>query len=804
MPYVKKLVMQGFKSFARKTEIPFENSMNVIVGPNGSGKSNIADALCFVLGRLSIKSIRAAKAANLLFSGNKMYKASNEAFVELIFDNADKIFSLDSQEVSIKRVVRRNGLSVYKINNEVKTRQELLELLGQAGIDPNGFNIVLQGEIATLVKSHPEERRKIIEEVAGISIYESRKEKSLRELEKTDNSLKEVSTVLKEKSNYLKNLDKDRQDALDYKKMEETIKRCKATIVDKNLKEKLREIAVIKNEIEKNEKEIGKVKEKSNSKTAEIENLQKKLAEINKTIQTSTGDEQGELHREISDLKAAVAGNDVRNQNFENRIFQNKEKERELKEKILLAEKEINQMQSSEPKIKEQQEKLKEYQSSFDNLETQRRKFYMIKSDLSTLENKRQEKEKKIIGMNKEMELIERSISVMAEEIKHAKSNEKAEQLERETKSSIKNIEEELINSKKKILELEKRNAVLEEEKNREERLIRDIVKMDVCPLCRNEITQEHIRQVLGRANERIKGFTEKLKLNLEEKAGLEGKIEEIEGKSNELKDKLREIEIEIIKLRSANEKKENLKVILKNKSEDESELRFIEEKIKNTRKIFETLKGIEEKYDDARLKLSEVSSMDIDVGTEISMKRREIERMKTELKASTRDNEDSDAELKKLREALEEENKVLLKKEKEEMELYDKFQRLYNERNGIQDTQKAIETEIIGFQHVIKGFEEKINYLKINKAQADAQIDSLKTEFNEFGNIELISAPLEQLREKLQILQIKLGQMGSINMRALEVYDQVKEQVSLIEGKVAKINEEKEKILKIIEDIDK
>ena len=88
--------MHGFKSFARKTEIPLENAMNVIVGPNGSGKSNVTDALCFVLGRLSIKSIRAAKAANLLFSGNKTYKGSMEASVELVFDNQDKTFTVDS------------------------------------------------------------------------------------------------------------------------------------------------------------------------------------------------------------------------------------------------------------------------------------------------------------------------------------------------------------------------------------------------------------------------------------------------------------------------------------------------------------------------------------------------------------------------------------------------------------------------------------------------------------------------------------------------------------------------------------
>src|SRR3990167_10706036 len=147
MAYVKRMVMQGFKSFAKKTEVHFDTGINVILGPNGSGKSNISDALCFVLGRLSIKSIRAKKAANLIFMGTKAASPSKEAIVEIVFSNDDKTFTIDSSEVSIKRIVRKNGQSIYKINNETKTRQEVLTLLAQAGIDPNGFNIVLQGEI---------------------------------------------------------------------------------------------------------------------------------------------------------------------------------------------------------------------------------------------------------------------------------------------------------------------------------------------------------------------------------------------------------------------------------------------------------------------------------------------------------------------------------------------------------------------------------------------------------------------------------------------------------------------------------
>ncbi|MEK6856196.1 MAG: AAA family ATPase, partial [Nanoarchaeota archaeon] len=210
MSYIKRMVMHGFKSFAKRTEVIFGKGINVVVGPNGSGKSNVSDALCFALGRLSIKSMRAAKAKNLMFMGSKYIKPSREASVELVFDNSDKSFAIDKDEVILQRTVRHNGQSLYKINGETKTRLEVIETLAQGGIDPYGFNLILQGKIQEIVKMHPEERRKIIEEVAGIAIYESRKEKSLKELEKTDERLKEINSILRERTAYLKNLDRER------------------------------------------------------------------------------------------------------------------------------------------------------------------------------------------------------------------------------------------------------------------------------------------------------------------------------------------------------------------------------------------------------------------------------------------------------------------------------------------------------------------------------------------------------------------------------------------------------------------
>src|SRR4030042_2496257 len=107
MLHIKRLVMHGFKSFVRKTEVPFSPGINVIVGANGSGKSNISDALCFVLGRLSIKYLRAAKAGNLIFLGSKVAAPAKEAMVEIVLDNSDQVFSIEKNEISVKRIVRR-------------------------------------------------------------------------------------------------------------------------------------------------------------------------------------------------------------------------------------------------------------------------------------------------------------------------------------------------------------------------------------------------------------------------------------------------------------------------------------------------------------------------------------------------------------------------------------------------------------------------------------------------------------------------------------------------------------------------
>lgn len=796
--------MQGFKSFARKTEIPLEDSMNVIVGPNGSGKSNITDALCFVLGRLSIKSIRAAKAANLLFSGNKTYKGSQEASVELVFNNTDKTFAIDSSEVTIKRIVRKNGQSIYRINNHTKTRQELLELLAQGGIDPNGFNIVLQGEIQSLVGATSEDRRKIIEEVAGISIYETRKHKSLRELEKTEEKLKEVSAVLKERNSYLKNLEKERQEALSYQKLEETIKKCKATILTRNIKEKEKEIWGINKIIENHEKEIEKLKKEITEKNFKVDELQDKIVVINKQIQSSTSNEQEVLHRDIAEIKADLAGLTVRRENFENRKTQAEEKVNTNKEKIKDINLEISRIQTASPDIKEQQEQGKILQEKFDILEQQRRKFYMIKSDLSTLENQKFEKEKFLIESKKEIQLIEQNIVSLSHEIKYGKSIETIENMKKESREKVETVIEHITVADKEILEKEKENAVLETEINREEKMKEEITRLDNCPVCKQKVGEDHKCKITSSSDEQIKMAKSRVEANMEKKFEANEKIGVLKQTLSALRIKLNELDMDRIKLGNAEDRKEQIKRITKAQEEGQGELTSLNEKIHKTRADFEKLKNIEEQYDDMRLRLQELSLADIDVDTEVTVKQREVNRLNAEIKSATREIEESEAELKKMVTLIEGKERDVGKKEIEEQKLYEKAKRFFDERNELQDQQKVVETDVIGMQHNIRHFEDKINHNKIQKAQHNAQMDSLKTELTELGNVEIIVAPIDQIKERLQKCQFKKSSIGNVNMRALEVFDKVEEQVKLIQDKVETIEKEKGQIAKIIEEIDK
>ena len=197
--YLKEVIASGFKSFADKLDIKLDDKTTCIVGPNGSGKSNVVDAVRWVLGEQSIKSLRGESSmTDVIFSGSKSRNPLNVASVELIFDNSDHFLNVPYTEISIKRKVYRNGENEYYLNTERCRLKDISNLLLDTGMGKESFNIISQGEVDQILSNSPLDRRVIFEEAAGILKYKRRKEEALRKLDRTHNNLDRVNDIIGE------------------------------------------------------------------------------------------------------------------------------------------------------------------------------------------------------------------------------------------------------------------------------------------------------------------------------------------------------------------------------------------------------------------------------------------------------------------------------------------------------------------------------------------------------------------------------------------------------------------------------
>ncbi|MBN2453911.1 chromosome segregation protein SMC, partial [Candidatus Woesearchaeota archaeon] len=307
MTRINRMVMQGFKSFAKRTDLEFKDNFTVVLGPNGSGKSNVLDALCFVLGRISSKSLRTEKLAHLIYNGGKTKQPANKAEVSIFFDNSKKTFPTDSPAVKITRMIKQSGQSVYKINDETRTRQQILDLMAMGRIDPDGHNIILQGDITGFVEMSAEERRELIDEVSGISVYEDKKQKAINELNKVEERLKEADILLTERKAHLKELKKDRDQALRYKDMHDRLKQSKATYLDMQIKKREKRKSEVEKQLSEQEKQIEKTKLEIEKLKKATEEKKQQNIDLAAEIEKKGEHEQVELNKELEGLRVKIA-----------------------------------------------------------------------------------------------------------------------------------------------------------------------------------------------------------------------------------------------------------------------------------------------------------------------------------------------------------------------------------------------------------------------------------------------------------------------------------------------------------------
>lgn len=505
MIYISKLSMKNFKSFKRAT-LPIKQGFTAIVGPNGSGKSNIIDAICFVLGRSSAKSLRAERFADLIFNGGKKEKPAKEAEVTIYFDNAGRELPINSREVRITRSIDISGNSVYRINGKRSSRAEILELLAEAKVYPDGHNIISQGDVTKIIEMSPIERRQIIDEIAGISEYDEKKRKATRELEKVSENVSRVNAVLREVGEQLERLRKEREDALRYRYLKEEIKKSKAMLLHSKHRELNQKLEKIEEKLKEHEERRNKLERLRNILNIKLEVKKKEVEKLNQEIILKEETEQFSVFRELE--KSGNALNLLEDELSRNGLaFKEIEKNMEkTKEEMRLNYKEIKNLESKNTHLSALRERIKsrilslkkEIDENYSKISKEGSVALKYREELKKLRKDLNEVHKDIIDLEKAVAIL----SGKREENKRIK--EKLEEEIIEIKNNLDNII-------KSIEEDEKR-------KNKLEKIDKDIY-----------IKRISIEEKISEVKENIRKISTLIQLNREEEGKLRAECKFLE-----------------------------------------------------------------------------------------------------------------------------------------------------------------------------------------------------------------------------------------------------------------------------------
>lgn len=404
--YLKSIRAQGFKSFADKLDLEINPGITGIVGPNGSGKSNIVDAVRWVLGEQSVKSLRGQNnMTDCIFSGSESREAQKRAMVALVFDNSDHYLHSDFKEVEIKRIVYSTGENEYFINNARVRLKDVTDLFIDSGAGTNAFNIISQGNVTDIVNSKSSDRRVIFESAAGVLKYKKRKEESLKKLEKTEENLMRIKLVIDELATTVEPLKEQSIVAKKYLNIKDELESIDIALIAKDVTDLNLEYTKITEEIKNLKEKLLTLKDNTEDSKLETlkfrsleleENLNKKKEELLKVTE-NLSDLNGEKKLTIERQKYE-ANNDV----LENNLIKLKEKELELNKNITLCEREVLDIENS--------------------INSERSKGEDVKNNLLVLKVKKSTASNTLMDTTKAKFLLENKIQILENNILSAES----------------------------------------------------------------------------------------------------------------------------------------------------------------------------------------------------------------------------------------------------------------------------------------------------------------------------------------------------------------------------------------------
>lgn len=365
--YLKRLELQGFKSFADKTVLEFMPGITSVIGPNGSGKSNISDAIRWVLGEQSMKSLRGTKSLDVIFAGTQNRKSLGFAEASLVFDNQDGSLPIEYTEVTVTRKIYRSGETGYFINKVPCRLKDVLELFMDTGIGKDGYSIIGQGKIDEILSNKSEDRRHIFEEAAGIVKYRTRKQESEKKLEHTKLNLLRINDILAEIETNIEPLKMQSEKAKKYLNLREELKNIEIGLflynIEKyksNLEEIIKDEEVYTNQCSQEEETLERVKQLKEALKTEIDDITTKIEEMS-NLGFESQKEIEMLNSDINVANTRIANNKENSQRFEKEMEELNIRKQELEEEIKQKqEKKANLKQNKEKFEKELEEKEEE------------------------------------------------------------------------------------------------------------------------------------------------------------------------------------------------------------------------------------------------------------------------------------------------------------------------------------------------------------------------------------------------------------------------------------------------------------
>ena len=404
--YIKEIKIQGFKSFADKIDIELDPTFTGIVGPNGSGKSNIVDAVKWVLGEQSIKSLRGSNnMTDVIFSGSSSRSESSFASVCIIFDNTDRVLNIDFNEVSIKRMLYRTGENEYYINNEKCRLKDITNLFLDSKSSKESFNIIPQNKIDQILSEKPEDRRTIFEDAAGVLKYKKRKEESLSKLNKTHDNIDRINLIIDENSENLLPLEEEAKKAKEYKAALADLESVEIALLAKDITTYSSELKTKTDKKLKLEEELSNLSSNSSQSDTEVEKLKSEVLKLDDKIRETSSNifTLNETLLELSNKKTLMSERnkyDKENAAIKEKLINLKDREGILKNNIASTEIDIKNIDKSKESLKE---KLINYTNEYNNLNKEIDK---LNYDLNN-------KKKELLNTNNKIDVINENISSM-------------------------------------------------------------------------------------------------------------------------------------------------------------------------------------------------------------------------------------------------------------------------------------------------------------------------------------------------------------------------------------------------------